>query len=122
MAKSAFRNSYVSIGGSSKYVTNISLNDNYEEIDITDTGTSGNLREFTGGFRDLGFSMTIVEDPTVADLTMNTESSFILNWEGKTYTGNAKILGKTGDGSIGGAITKTYNVRWTSEPTEAVAT
>ena len=121
MAKSAFRTSYISLAGTAHYITQCSLNDTYEEIDITDTGTSGNIREYTGGFRDASFTFTIVEDPTVADLTMNTEQSCTVHWEGKTYTGAAKVLGKTGDGSVGSAATKSYTARWTSAPVEAQA-
>jgi len=121
MAKSAFRDSYINLGGTVYYITTCSLNDSYEEIDITDTGTDGDIRDYTGGFRDASFTFTIIEDPTVADLTMNTEQSCSVNWEGKVYTGNSKVLGKTGDGSIGSAATKSYTARWTSAPSETQA-
>ena len=122
MSKVAFTDSTISIGGSAKYITTCSLNDSYEEIDVTDTGTSGDIREYVGGFRDAGFSFTMIEDPTVADLTLNTSASLIVSWEGKTYTGSGIILGKTGDGSIGSAATKSYTARWTTAPVEAVLT
>lgn len=121
MAKSAFRSSYIALGGTTYYITSCSISDSYEEIDVTDTGTSGNIREYTGGFRDAGFNFTIIEDPTSADLTMNTEQSCTVSWEGKTYSGNAMVLGKTGDGSIGSAATKSYTARWTSAPSETQA-
>jgi len=122
MAKSAFRDSYINYGGTTYYITQCDLNDSYEEIDITDTGTDGNIREMTGGFREATFNFTVIEDPTVADLTMNTNSSCTVNWEGKTYTGDAKVLGKTGSGSIGSAATKSYTARWTSAPSETQET
>jgi len=100
-------------------LTDLSYNDNYDEIDITDTGTSGDLKEYTGGFRDVSVQFTVILDPTASDITMNTNASASVYWEGKTYTGNMRILTKGNSGSIGSAATQQYTGRFTSDPTEA---
>ena len=117
MAKSSFRDSKVTINSTDYYVTDFNFTDNYDEIDITDTGTSGNIKEYTGGFREISFSFTMIEDPTSADITMDTEYSIEVDHEGKTYVGDGKVLTKSKGGSIGSAATAAYTVRFTSAPT-----
>ena len=114
MAKSAFRESYVSIDGDLYYLTDLSLSDNFDEIDVTDTGTEGQYKDFVGGFRDATVQFTIILDPEASEPEMNSLASASVNFEGKSYEGNLRLLTKTVSGSIGSAITVQYTGRMTN--------
>jgi hypothetical protein len=114
MSKVAFRESYLVFDGDTYYLTDMSLSDNFDEIDVTDTGTEGQFKDFVGGFRDATVQFTIILDPTASEPAMNTLASASANFEGMTYEGNLRLLTKTVSGSVGSAVTVQYTGRFTS--------
>jgi hypothetical protein len=55
-------NTTVTVNGTdiSDHVTNVTLEDSREEVDVT--GFNEDFREFTGGLRDASISMTVLQD------------------------------------------------------------
>ena len=104
--------------GATKYVlTTMNYSENYGEIDVTDTGTSGDGKEYLGSRAERTFSIGLFVLTDIADITMNTEAALIMDFEGKTYAGSGSLLTKTIDGSIDSAVTATYTGRFNGEVT-----
>lgn len=112
MAKEAFQTGSFTSGGVTYAVTSLNYGENYGEIDVTDTATTGDGKEYVGGRADRTFSIGLFMDTSEADVVMNTESAITIDFEGKTYVGSGSVLTKTVDGSIDAAVSATYTGRF----------
>ena len=90
----------------------MNYSENYGEIDVTDTGTTGDGKEYLGSRAERTFSITLFMETDAADLTMNTAAALILDFEGKTYVGSGSLLTKTVDGAIDSAVSAVYTGRF----------
>ena len=121
MAKDVLTSSTFGWAGSSYGITAVDYNPAHNEIDTTDTSTSGDTKEYTGGRVERPFSVTIISDSANAMLTLNSEQTATLDFEGLSYTGLAKLLNGSITGSIDSRIEITYNGRFTGTVTEATS-
>lgn len=121
MAKTAFKNSTFTFNSTEYYLTSMSDNESYGEIEVTDTGTTGNGKEFVAGRQQFDVTIEVIEDPTVADITLGTEASGEADWEGKTYTGDFIFLTRAKSGSIDDKIVNSYTGHFNGTVTKAQA-
>lgn len=112
MGKEALTTGKFTFNSTSYDVTNFLYNETYGEIDVTDTGTTGDGKEYLGSRAERTFEVGIICDVTDADLTMNTEYTATIDFEGKTYAGTAILLSKAITASIDDAVRATYSGRF----------
>jgi len=117
MAKEAFTTGKFTYSGTAYDVTSLNFSENYGEIDVTDTGTTGDGKEYLGGRAERTFTINVFMDTGAADIVMNTESDITIDFEGKTYEGSGSLLTMTADGSIDAAVAQTYTGRFNGEVT-----
>ena len=128
MAKSEFARATFFFGGTSstnqKGIVDVTLDENYSEIDVTDTETALGESEFLGGRNTRGLSFTHIKDVTEADLTLNSATQFQLKVEDSssnenTWTGTVILLTKSITGNIDDAVKVAYTGRITGAVVEA---
>jgi predicted secreted protein len=112
MAKDTLSTGKFTFNSSPYDVTDFTYNEDYGQIDVTDTGTTGDGKEYLGGRKETTFEVGLICDLTDADLTMNTEYAAIIDFEGKTYSGNAVLLTKAITASIDDAVKAKYTGRF----------
>jgi predicted secreted protein len=93
-------------------VTDMSIEESFDEIDVTDTGTTGDGKEFLGGRANRSFSVTVWLDSQAADIPLSTEAAGEIDFEGKKYAGQMILLSKTTEGSVDAGIQQTYSGRF----------
>ncbi len=102
-------------------VTDMSMDVSYSEVDVTDTGTTGDGKEYLGGRAERTFSIDLWLDKNAADPPMKTEYAATIDFEGKTYAGNAILLSKSVQGSIDNGIKLSLSGRFNGAVTETPA-
>lgn len=117
MAKDSLTTGKFTFNSTEYDVTNFSYNEDYDQIEVTDTGTTGDVKEYIGGRAEKSFELGLICDLTDADLTMNTEYAATIDFEGKTYAGNAILLTKAITATIDDAVKATYTGRFTGTVT-----
>lgn len=117
MSKKIFKTGALSFSGSSYVVTAFNYAENYGEIDVTDTGTSGDGKEYLGSRAERTFTVSLFMEVTGSDLTMNSSAPLEMDFEGKTYAGTGSMLTKTVDASIDNAVEVTYTGRFNGSVT-----
>lgn len=85
-------------------VTDMSFDESFGEVDVTDTGTTGDGKEYLGGRAERTFSIDLWMNKNAADPPLNTQYAATIDFEGKTYAGNAIMLSKSIQGSINNGI------------------
>ena len=104
------------------YLTSLEFGESYDQIETTDTNTTGDGKEYLGGRAERTFKVDIICDVGVADLTMNSVLICTASFEGKHYIGSASLLGKTVQGSLDDAIKASYDGKWSGAVTVVPAT
>lgn len=122
MSKESFTTGKLTFDGTQYGVISFSYSERHDEVEVTDTNTSGDGKEFVGGRSERTCTVQIVKDPTVADLAMNSEKSATLDYEGFTYAGTLILLEKTADANIDDKMVMTYTGRFNGTVTETVET
>jgi predicted secreted protein len=126
MSKNEFARATFYFGASSvtsnKYgVSDLQLEENFSEIDVTDTETAQSESEYLGGRNSRSISFNLFKDATKTDLPLNTQTAitvvFTDGTSSKTYTGNAILLSK----SIGGDVDSAVKVAYTGRINGALA-
>jgi len=117
MAKGVFNTGHVEIGTTTYNVFNITYNEKYAEVDGTDTGSSGNVKEYYAGRADRTFSFSMFNDLGSADIALNSSDTIELSFAGKTYSGTGIILEKNVEGAIDDMVKTTYSGRFTGAVT-----
>lgn len=112
MAKEAFQTGSFTSGGVTYAVTTLNYSETYGEVDVTDTSTTSDGREYVGTRAERTFSIGLFMDTSEADVVMNTASAITIDFEGKTYVGSGSVLTKTVDASMDGAVAATYTGRF----------
>jgi hypothetical protein len=100
-------------------VTSFQFDENYGEVNMTDTGTTGSGEEFAGGRYEASFTVSIIKDVAVADLTMNTSTTALIDFQGATYSGSVYLLSHGVTAQIDGRVEETYNGRFSGTVTKS---
>ena len=93
-------------------VVSLDFQESFGEIDVTDTATTGDGKEYLGGRVERSFTMEMWMDSQAADIAMNSAQTGELDFEGKTYAGTIVLLTRNSNGSIDSAIKQTYTGRF----------
>lgn len=113
MAKKVLQTGKFKFEGTEYPVTAFDFTEAYDEVDVTDTGTSGDGREFLGSRANRTFTVTMWMEAGDADLAMNVDqASTEIDFEGKVYAGTVRLLQKTNSASIDAGVQQTYNGRF----------
>jgi predicted secreted protein len=115
MAKSEFARGTLTYSGEIG-VTDVTIDDTYSEIDVTDTLTTYSYSEFLGGRRSISVSFSTFKSAGVDDKTLNASASMVLKVEDSAgaytnYTGNLILLSKSIAGTIDDAVKVSYSGR-----------
>jgi len=103
-------------------VTSMEISKIADEVDVTDSATSGNEREWLGGRQAREFSIEMWKDVNEADPPLGTSYAFELDFEGFSYSGNAVLLEIVSSAQIDQACKMTVRGRTTGAVTETPAT
>ena len=120
MGNSIFSGSadFITVGGSTYYLTSMKLDKTAKEIDTTNTGTTGDGTEFKYGRVDRAFSIEYLFDRTKLDIPIKTASLITMSFDGKTYVGSGSfnathviasiddVVKCSADGKFNGAVTE----------------
>lgn len=99
-------------------VTNMEANKVAEEVDVTDTATSGNEREYLASRQSRNISVEMWKDVTLADPVLGTGYTGELDFEGFTYSGTIILLEISQSAAIDGAVQLTCRGRFSGTVTE----
>ena len=96
MPKAEFARGSLTYGGSVG-ITDVTIDETWTEIDVTDTESTLQESEFLGGRRTYNISFTVFKNAGTADLTMNTSAEAVITVLDSaatytTYTGNLILL------------------------------
>ena len=126
MAKSEFARATFTYNSVEQGVTDVTIDDSYSEIDVTDTLTTVGNSEYLGGRRSISISFSLFKIAGTADLILNAGQTGILKVEDSagvytTYTGTAILLSKSLAGTIDDAVKVSYSGRISGSLVEAQA-
>ena len=124
MPKSEFARGTLTFDSTDYGTTDVSIDETWSEIDVTDTESTLQESEFLGGRRSYSVSFTIFKNAGSADLAMNDGKTAIfkvLDSAGTytTYTGTLILLTKNIAGTIDDAVKASYTGRISGALTEA---
>ena len=117
MAKAAFARATLSYNGNPIGVFDLTIDETWSEIDVTDTESTVTESEFLGGKRVYSISFSTYKDAGTADLTLNLATNYeviitIVSATGgddTLYTGNLILFNKNISGNIDGAVILAYS-------------
>ncbi len=99
-------------------VTSMEATKTAEEIDLTDTLTSGNEREYLGGRQERTITIEMWKDVSQADPPLGSLLAGELDFEGFSYAGNIVLLEITMGAQIDGGVQLTVAGRFSGTVTE----
>ena len=108
VAKAVLTTGKATIGGVAYAITAMSYDESSAIVDMTDTATTGDGKEFAYGRKDRKFSIDVWTDVSGSDPVMTTKTSIDLNFEGKHYIGSGSLETKSVKGSIDNVTKTTY--------------
>jgi len=103
-------------------VTNMETTKSADEVDLTDTKTAGNEREYLGGRQERTLSIEMWKDATEADPTLGSAIAATIDFEGFSYAGDAILLEITQRAAIDNGVQLTVSGRFTGTVTETPET
>ncbi len=117
MPKAEFARGTITYGGTLG-ITDISIDETWTEIDVTDTESTLQESEYLGGRRSYTVSFTTFKNAGTADLTMNTSAEAVITVldsaaNSTVYTGDLILLTKNISGTIDDAVKISYSGRVT---------
>lgn len=92
MAKQVFKTGTFEYVAITYGVTNMETTKSAEEVDVTDTLTAGNEREYLAGRQERTLSVEMWKDVNDADPVLGTVNAGELDFEGFTYAGDIILL------------------------------
>ena len=122
MAKSVLTTGTFTFNSIEYGVTNMETTKSADEVDLTDTKTSGNEREYLGGRQERTLSIEMWKDATEADPTLGSALAGEIDFEGFTYAGDVILLEITQRAAIDNGVQLTVSGRFTGTVTETPAT
>jgi hypothetical protein len=103
-------------------VTALEFTKSAGEVDLTDTNTAGNEKEYAGGRIEKTFQITIWKDVTQLDPPISESHPATIDFEGYTYDGVATLTEVTNSASIDEGVQLTVTGRFSGTVTETPAT
>ena len=64
--------SYFKYAATTYYLTDLTFNENFDKIEVTDTATSGDGKEYKTGRAERSFTVDIMYDSSSVDIPLNT--------------------------------------------------
>ncbi len=124
MPKAEFARGTISFDSTDYGATDVTIDEVWTEIDVTDTESTLQESEFLGGRRTYNISFTIFKNAGSADLAMNDGKTCVVTVLDSaatftTYTGTLILLTKNITGTIDDAVKVAYSGRITGALTEA---
>lgn len=120
MAKDTLTTGKLTFNAVEYAVTSFDYNEQYDEVDVTDTGTTGDGKEYLGGRAERTFTVVMWRDTGVAAPPRNSAQTMELDFEGLTYAGTGIILSMQVTASTDNAIQMTVTGRFNGTVTETV--
>jgi len=100
-------------------VTDINFEETYDEIDQTDSGTTGDGTEFQAGFAERKTSLSLWVQDTVASIARGVQKAATLTFaSGITIAGNFRPESMKNEGEVKGSIKQTIDGTWQGSVTE----
>jgi predicted secreted protein len=121
MAKAVLKTGKFTYDATPYGVTSMETSKVAGEIDLTDTATSGNEREYLGGRQERNVTVEMWKDVGDADPELGVANSAELDFEGFTYAGNIVLLEITQSAQIDNGVVLTVAGRFTGTVTETPA-
>ena len=112
MAKQALKTGKLTFNSVEYGVVSFDFNESHGEIDVTDTSTTGDSREYLGSRAERSFTVELWMQDNAADIALNSAQTGELDFEGKVYSGTMIFLTKNTNGAIDSAIKQTYTGRF----------
>ena len=114
MSKAIFSTtgSYFKQSSTTYYLTGLEFGETYDQIETTDTSTTGDGKEYLGGRAERTFKADLIMEVASASLTLNSSLATTCSFEGRMYTGLATVLGQTVQGSLDDAVKVSYDGKW----------
>jgi predicted secreted protein len=101
-----------------KAVMDVKMNEKTDEIDVTDTMSAGDSKEFMTGLVDRSLSFASWYLDTEADpLEVGDSSAFVLEIGAKKFTGNLVVTGRDVEAGLSDAVKYSYTARITGAVT-----
>lgn len=111
MSKKVLNTGLLTFNGQTYPVISMDFNEQQGEVDVTDTGTTGDGKEYLGGRVDRNVTVELYMQDDDPDIALNTPAAGELDFEGKTYAGTFIFLSRNTNGAIDAAIKQTYTAR-----------
>ncbi len=121
MAKQALKTGLLTFNSQTYPVLSMDFNEAFNEIDVTDTGTTGDGKEYLGSRAERNFTVELWMQDNQADLALNSAQAGELDFEGKTYAGTMIFLTRNTNGAIDAGIKQTYTGRFNGAVTTTPA-
>ena len=100
--------SWFDVNTTKYFLTNMTFNEAFDKIEVTDTSTSGDGKEYITGRAERGFTVDLLMNASGSDITLNTEQPMTASFEGKRYFGLGSLYTKNVQGSIDDALKVSY--------------
>lgn len=100
-------------------VTGLSSDEESAEVDTTDTGTTAGTTEGLAGRKKVSFSVSIIKDVAVNDISLRSAQLATIDYQGKKYSGTAILYTKSNGVEVDGRIEQTYNGAFNGTVTES---
>ena len=101
--------SYLDVQGVQRYfLTGLTFNESFDKVEVTDTSTSGDGKEYITGRAERGFSAEVMMNVSASDVPLNTQYIMTASFEGRRYFGSASLYTKNVQGSIDDSIKVSY--------------
>lgn len=104
-------------------VTDIEYSSNYDELDGTDTSTTGDATETETNRADRESKITMIMRSESADLLTTSpgvKTIVITLASGQTISGSGILTQKETDAQVKDYVKKTYTIKWRGKPTETL--
>ena len=100
--------SWIKVGTTTYYLTGLTFNEAFDKIEVTDTSTSGDGKEYITGRAERTFTAEILMNVSSSDITLASEAAVTASFEGKTYAGMGSFYTKNIQGSIDDSVKSSY--------------
>lgn len=119
MAKRTFTSSKVKIGATSYNITNLKMDTKTAKVDVTDTGTLGDGKEYVFGRTDRTFQFDMWNNGAMIPVGA-APVAIELDFQGVTYSASGSLESCGHDAQIDGAIKSSYQGAFVGAVTETV--
>lgn len=121
MAKQALKTGKLTFNSVEYGVVSMDFNEAFSEIDVTDTSTTGDGKEYLGSRAERTFTVEVWMQDNAADIALNSAQTGELDFDGKTYSGTMIFLTRNTNGAIDAGIKQTYTGRFNGAVTTTPA-